>query len=64
MWTLLNLMCPVGCPAGRPEQPTGQEGIDIYRTTSVLGYCLLPIVLFSAAAVFVSMQCAAGCWAY
>jgi len=42
MWILLNLMCPVG--------------IDIYRTISVLGYCLLPMVFFSALAVIISMQ--------
>merc|ERR1712216_260785 len=42
MWILLNLMCP--------------HGIDIYRTISVLGYCLLPMVFFSALAVAISMQ--------
>jgi len=42
MWILLNLMCPVG--------------IDVFRTVSVLGYCLLPMVLFSACAVLYSMQ--------
>merc|ERR1711971_509010 len=42
MWILLNLMCP--------------RGIDIYRTVSVLGYCLLPMTLFSAVAVVLSMK--------
>lgn len=46
MYGLLNLMCP--------------RGIDIYRTTSVLGYCLLPMVIFSALAVVISMQGAVG----
>eukprot|EP00656_Telonema_subtile_P033332 TRINITY_DN3689_c0_g1_i3.p1 TRINITY_DN3689_c0_g1~~TRINITY_DN3689_c0_g1_i3.p1 ORF type:complete len:227 (+),score=36.86 TRINITY_DN3689_c0_g1_i3:179-859(+) len=43
MWLLLNLMCT-------------KTEIDIYRTVSVLGYCLLPMVLFSALAVLWSMQ--------
>ena len=38
----LNLMCP--------------KGIDIYRTVSVLGYCLLPMVIFSGCAVLLSMK--------
>ena len=42
MWILLNLMCP--------------RGIDVYRTVSVLGYCLLPMVIFSGCAVLLSMQ--------
>jgi len=42
LWLLLNLM--------------SLTGIDIYRTTSVLGYCLLPMVFFSGAAVLLSMQ--------
>lgn len=43
MWLLLNLMCT-------------RNEIDIYRTISVLGYGLLPMVLFSALAVFWSMK--------
>ena len=42
IYTLLNLMSP--------------KGIDAYRTTSVLGYCLLPMVCVSALSVVVQLQ--------
>jgi hypothetical protein len=31
-------------------------GIDMYRTISVLGYCLLPMVFLALVAVFLSVQ--------
>lgn len=33
-----------------------ESGIDAYRTTSVLGYCLLPLVLLSVFSVVVSLE--------
>jgi len=46
VYFLLNLMSP--------------SGIDAYRTASVLGYCLLPLVLISLASVAVSFDGVAG----
>ena len=37
LWAVLNLM--------------STKGLDIYRTASVLGYCLLPIVLLAAISI-------------
>lgn len=34
-----------------------ESGIDAYRTASVLGYCLLPLVLLSMLSVIVSLEC-------
>jgi hypothetical protein len=34
-----------------------ESGIDAYRTASVLGYCLLPLVLLSMISVVVSLEC-------
>lgn len=42
MWFLLNLM--------------SFTGIDIYRTASVLGYCLLPMVILAGVAVLVPLN--------
>lgn len=33
-----------------------ESGIDAYRTASVLGYCLLPLVLLSTLSVIVSLE--------
>lgn len=43
LYWLLNLM--------------SEQGIDAYRVASVLGYCLLPLVLLSLVTVLVSMEC-------
>jgi hypothetical protein len=43
MYTVLNLMAE-------------SHFMDMSRTFSVLGYCLLPIVLLSAIAVFFNLQ--------
>ena len=43
IYCLLNLM--------------SESGIDAYRTASVLGYCLLPLVLLSMFSVIVSLEC-------
>lgn len=43
IYALLNLM--------------SESGIDAYRTASVLGYCLLPLVLLSMFSVVVSLEC-------
>merc|ERR1719473_2002024 len=40
---LVNLMSPKG-------------DLDLYRTMSILGYCLLPIVVLSTLGVFVSLR--------
>lgn len=42
MYLLLNVM--------------SDTGIDMYRTISILGYCLLPMVFLALMAVFISMQ--------
>lgn len=39
------------------------NGIDAYRTASVLGYCLLPLVLVSLASIAVSFECVQRCLA-
>ena len=44
IYSLLNLMSP--------------SGIDAYRTASVLGYCLLPLVIISLLSIAVSFECA------
>jgi len=44
IYTLLNLM--------------SERGIDAYRTASVLGYCLLPMVGVSALNIVVTLECA------
>jgi len=41
-YALLNLMSP--------------QGIDAYRTASVLGYCLLPLVLLSVINVVLALE--------
>jgi len=33
-----------------------ENGIDIYKTASILGYCLLPMVLLAGAAIAVNMN--------
>ena len=43
IYSLLNLMSP--------------SGIDAYRTASVLGYCLLPLVIISLLSIAVSFEC-------
>lgn len=42
IYTLLNLM--------------SERGIDAYRTASVLGYCLLPMVCVSAMNILVTLE--------
>ncbi|KAL6075685.1 Protein yipf5 [Balamuthia mandrillaris] len=37
-----------------------ESGIDIYKTTSVLGYCLLPMVLLAGLSLLVSMNSVVG----
>ena len=46
IWAVLNLM--------------SHKGIDIYRTASVLGYCLLPIVILAALSIILEMRGLAG----
>lgn len=36
------------------------NSLDVYRTISILGYCLLPIVALAAVAVFVDLRGAVG----
>ena len=43
IYTLLNLM--------------SEKSIDAYRVVSVLGYCLLPMVVVGAFSVVVSLEC-------
>lgn len=45
LWAVLNLM--------------SLRGLDIYRTASVLGYCLLPIVLLAAISIPLDLT---GAW--
>ena len=46
LWSLLNLM--------------SDRGIDIYRTASVMGYCLLPIVALAALSIPLDLRGAVG----
>ena len=46
LWGLLNLM--------------SDKGIDIYRTASIMGYCLLPIVVLAALSIPVDLRGALG----
>ena len=46
LWSLLNLM--------------SDRGIDIYRTASVMGYCLLPIVFLAALSIPLDLRGLAG----
>jgi len=46
LWAVFNLM--------------SQTGIDIYRTASVMGYCLLPIVFLAALSVLFDLRGWAG----
>ena len=46
LWSLLNLM--------------SDRGIDIYRTASIMGYCLLPIVALAALSIPVDLRGALG----
>ncbi|CBZ54709.1 Similarity to HYPOTHETICAL INTEGRAL MEMBRANE PROTEIN YIPA_yeast, related [Neospora caninum Liverpool] len=46
-YVLLNLMSP-------------NEGIDLYSTISILGYSLLPVVLFALASIFISLKTSVG----
>ena len=46
LWSLLNLM--------------SDKGIDIYRTASIMGYCLLPIVVLAALSIPVDLRGALG----
>lgn len=43
MYALLNLM--------------SESGINAYRTASVLGYCILPLVFLSMFSVVASLEC-------
>jgi hypothetical protein len=47
MFSILNLM-------------SADEGIDLHRTTSILGYCLLPIVLLAALNVIFNLRGTVG----
>lgn len=47
IWLLINVMSQKG-------------GIDLYRTTSILGYGLLPIVVLAALGIFLSLQSSFG----
>lgn len=47
IWTLINLMSQKG-------------GIDMYRTASVLGYGLIPVVIMASLGIFVSLQSTFG----
>ena len=42
IYILLNLMA--------------ESGIDAYRTASVLGYCLLPLVILSGFSIVISLE--------
>ena len=46
LWAVLNLM--------------SSKGIDVYRTASIMGYCLLPIVFLAALSVPIDLQGTAG----
>ena len=46
IWAVLNLMSP--------------KGIDVYRTASVIGYSLLPIVFLAAVSIPIEMRGFAG----
>jgi len=46
LWAIFNLM--------------SSKGIDIYRTASVMGYCLLPIVILAALSIPLDLRGAAG----
>eukprot|EP01111_Echinosteliopsis_oligospora_P019813 TRINITY_DN977_c0_g2_i1.p1 TRINITY_DN977_c0_g2~~TRINITY_DN977_c0_g2_i1.p1 ORF type:complete len:251 (+),score=33.25 TRINITY_DN977_c0_g2_i1:56-754(+) len=46
MYLILNLMC--------------EQGIDIYRVISVLGYCLLPMVLLAFLSLIIPLKGVAG----
>jgi hypothetical protein len=47
IWLLINVMSQKG-------------GIDLYRTTSILGYGLIPIVVLASFGIFVSLQSTFG----
>merc|ERR1719277_2029113 len=47
IWALINVMSQKG-------------GIDLYRTSSILGYGLIPIVLLAFVGIFVSLKCTFG----
>jgi len=42
MYSLLNLL--------------HHEGIDVWRTCSVLGYCLLPVIYLATISIFISLR--------
>ena len=42
MWCILNLM--------------SDNGVDVYRVISVLGYCMLPLVFLAALCIFISIR--------
>ena len=46
IWAILNLM--------------SMRGIDMLRTASVMGYCLLPIVILAALSIPIELQGLAG----
>lgn len=46
LWAVMNLM--------------SSKGIDVYRTASVIGYCLLPIVLLAALSIPLDLTGALG----
>ena len=46
LWAMLNLM--------------SQRGIDMLRTASIMGYCLLPIVILAALSIPIQLQGLAG----
>jgi len=47
LWSLINLMSQKG-------------GIDMYRTASVLGYGLIPMVIMAVLGIFISLQSTFG----
>ena len=53
------MSCPCATRCGYCAHTQLQQGLDFYRCSSLLGYCLLPVVLFSAAAIVLPAKSAA-----
>ncbi|CAK0840773.1 unnamed protein product [Prorocentrum cordatum] len=52
------MCCVLRVGAAKVMNQTG--GIDLYRTSSILGYGLIPIVILALVGIFLSLQSTAG----
>lgn len=61
-WSVLSMVSVHGL-VNALSQGGGGGGVELYRCGSLLGYCLLPVVLFAGCAALALPQGCAAAWA-